>query len=254
MTIKRVFAIGDSCVFGQGLDVNAESVMDFTDTMRDNCWTGQICQMLGLDHTDPFVYRNDGMPGSSNDRMLRLLTNGFPQWLGRSDPATVLVLVGLSDNARTEWFYSPWSAYMPFIPNCPPSSGEDKALVKMKELHLAYFDDEREAQDRFMTQILSMQSFLKVLGVHYVLTQSIAVFLQETIRDNTFDLQKIVRRNYAPVHYNMIDWSHVFGSTHFLEANREAGFGVTPCQHPFAEGHKMWADQVYKFFVEHRQA
>lgn len=240
--IKHLYANGDSCVFGQGLDPLEKHVYDFTDIKRKDGWGGQLAAKLGL---DPLTnYTNEALPGGSNDRIVRMTTYSVLHLLEMYDPSELLVVIGWTDASRIEKFFNQYQTYVPLLPHCPPPRDAHKALHKMNELWTAYFSDGTESANRCLAQMLHLQSFLDALGVKYIFTQSIAVFP---------DVPHI-RLDECVEHLNRVGvkkhlkWENILHDQHFMQfANGLEGSKLTACHHPDKLGHTEWANKVFNF-------
>ena len=236
MKIKCLYANGDSFVFGQGLDpekITSENVYSFTELKRTNGFTGIICDTLGIDH-----YINNALPGGSNDRMLRTTIQDLIKLKQTYKPEEVLVVLGFTESQRSEFYVMENRNYMPYMPSCPPNTLKSK---KVWETYLSYCDDEIQSQYRYITNIISLQSFLVANGFNYVFTETVQVILGKGGFLHNHAIDQTLVNEIDINHYVNPSFSHYDSTLHLPRSE---------CHHPLAPSHKLWAEYVLNFMKE----
>lgn len=237
MTIKFIYVIGDSFSFGQelgGSDVPKGQFYVFTDYMRKYSYTGLLADKWGVTN-----YVNDSLPGGSNDRIVRHVMTELPKHFSLYNPNEIFVFISLTHAARREFFYNDYKKYIPFIVAHEPRK-DSMPIYTLWENYVLNFDNPTEQADRYMSQILSMQSFFKSFGINYIFTRSMNDDHNFTAAFNNIDssVSMLLDRKHFP----RIDPFNVFVST------RNASFGKY--HHPLEDGHRIWAEYVGKYIED----
>jgi len=231
--IKAIYVAGDSFSFGQelgGSDVEPKDFYNCTDYMRDNSYTGIIAKTWGVD-----TVINHSLPGGSNDRTFRMITTELPKLFGDFRPEEIYVFISLTHASRREFYHSMYKYWEALITNFSPDPKfADKSQLEFWKLYSTYYDDQKESVTRFLSQVLSMQSFLKGLGIRYLMSDSMhhdAEFWEEYKTIHTNVLYQIdTLRYYREEPFNSYAGRHKlpFGKFH----------------HPLEAGHKAWAEHL----------
>lgn len=237
MAIKFIYVNGDSFSFGQelgGSDVDMDQFYTFTDYMRKHSYTGLLTDKWGVEN-----YVNQSMPGGSNDRIFRCVMTELPKYLSMYDPSEIFVFISLTHASRREFFYNKYNKYSPFIVNFAPPV-ENTHLYTMWKNYILNFDNVREQADRYMSQVIAMQSFLKGLGINYIFTRSMNDDheFKSTISNMDASITNLIDRKHFPD----IDPFNVFA------VQRGVEFGKY--QHPLEAGHRLWADYLGKYIED----
>lgn len=236
--IKCVYANGDSFVFAQGIDgipPSPETIYDFNEIKRTYGYPGIIARELGAEE-----YVNNSLPGGSNDRMIRTSVVDLIELSTRFKPEEILVLIGWTSAERRE-FFSLSSGYIPFLINCPPV---EKHILKLYDIYSAYFNSEREQVDRYFTQLILLQQFLKSRGFKYLFTESIITLLNRELPIPIMEVQGY--ENYK----DQVDMKHYITPC-FSYFNHQCGYDVTSCGHAPKEGHAAWANHLLNYMRDH---
>jgi hypothetical protein len=232
--IKHVYVTGDSFSFGQelgGSDVPVEDFYVFTPYMRQTSYTGIISDAWGVDG-----YTNTSYNGGSNDRIHRMIINDIPRLLTEYKPEEIFIFISLTHASRREFYQDYANEYSPFLSNHEPPKGNVPNHTLWK-IYATYFDSAHEHARRYMLQVLSMQAFLKTLGVGYLMTRSMhdgAKF------DQAFD-------NLPQCQHNLIDritFPKMQAFNGFATLKR-VPFGKY--QHPLEDGHAAWANHLLEY-------
>jgi len=234
--IKHIFVTGDSFSFGQELGGAVEPPNDFytfTPYMREKSYTGIITDAWGVNG-----YTNNSRPSSSNDRIIRTIITTIPILLETYKPEGLFVFISMSHASRREFYNSEDGTWFDMLSNYSP-------YINSIEYHLwkpytAYFNHVVETTKRYITQVLSIQSFLKSLGIDYLMTDSMVI-------DNTFtdEYNKIplsIRSTVDRKHYPDIFPFNRYVSSLKLPFGKE--------NHPLEEGHAAWAKYLMEYMKQ----
>lgn len=233
--ITHVYATGDSFGFGQGLkghDVN--DFYKFTPELRKTVFSALIADKLGADYT------NTAMPGCSNDRLIRKIMTDIPVLLETVPAENIFVIVNITHAARREFYCNETKSYLPYINNAPPNDIV-RSYRDMWKTYTLHFDNVIENVDRYLMQIVSMQLFLKSLGVKYILTRSMyeTSSFQKVYAQKTSGLATLINHTTFPTDLRPFnDWVQV------------NGYKITPCKHADEAGHAGWADHLLDYLID----
>jgi len=237
--IKAIYTVGDSFSFGQelgGSDVEPKDFYTCTDYMRDNSYTGIIAKTWGVD-----TVINRSLPGGSNDRTFRMITTDLPTYFGDFKPEEIYVFISLTHASRREFYDNDLDCWNALITNYGPDPKySKKQSIDFWKLYSAYFDNTKESTTRFLSQILSMQSFLKGLGIRYLMSDSMH-------HDEEF------WNYYKTVHTNvvyMIDTDRYYRDEPFNSFVGRKGLPFGKYHHPLEEGHIAWAQHLMGYIYE----
>lgn len=231
--IKVLYANGDSFVFGQELDGprTPEQFYHFSDYQRANCYTGQIADRFKLE------YKNNALPGGSNQRIYRTLISDITEMLQSYQPHEILVLIGITHSNRREFFFRGWDSYYPHLAHCEPFIDDpNHALWKIltEQYHAGKGD-----HDFDQMMILGIQNFLRVNKIPYLITAS--SYYAPTRRDEKkYVPDRIVDQRYK---------SRINLEPSFAEYTWNLPIG--PQRHPLTDAHTHWANYVGDYIVQH---
>lgn len=236
--IKHVYVTGDSFSFGQelgGSDVPVEDFYVFTPYMRKASYTGIIADAWGSEG-----YTNTSYNGGSNDRIHRMIINDIPKLLTEYKPEEIFVFISLTHASRREFYQDYSNEYSPFLSNHEPFKDNIPNHTLWK-IYATYFDSVYEHAQRYMLQVLSIQAFLKSLGVGYLMTRS----MHEGAKfDQAFD-------NLPQYQHKLIDRIAFPKMQAFNEyaGHKKVPFGKY--RHPLEEGHVAWAQHLTAYMKQH---
>jgi len=234
---KLLFANGCSMTYGSELadDINQVCVDDAF--RQANAWPGRLQKALG--HAAAI---NWAVPSGSNDRIVRTTI----QWvLGEhlqkgNSPDELLVVVGWSGPMRREFYVDrQWRQVVPYHDH------ENPSLQRLVEVYREVAWADFESSIRFLTEVLSLQSFLQVYAVPYLFFDAISP-IQETLCFAGDD-----GLPYA----NAIDRKRYFGFDDINGCMADAVADAVPKwngKHPSAEGHAWWSERLREY-IETRQ-
>lgn len=232
--IKHLYVNGDSFSFGQELGGPLEdraNFYTFTEHMRRFSYTGIIRDNFGIQG-----YTNNSSPGGSNDRIFRTTVFDVLQLLETCQPSEIFVILSVTHSSRREFRESEAAAntYFPYMNSVPEHNS--KIRKRMWDIYTTYFDGVHENVDRFLLQIISLQSFFKTHGIPYLITNSMCHstdFMEILNEQPRHVLQTIDRRRYPDIAFGPWAWDnkHPFGSNH----------------HPLEEGHLAWANFLINY-------
>jgi len=237
--IAHLYATGDSFVFGQGLKGhNISEFYNFTPELRKNCYTGIIADIWKIPH-----YTNTALPGGSNDRIIRKIMFDIPELLHGVPAKEVFVHVGLTHPSRTEFFTTKYKHYIPHISQFQPDIINYGNVRSLWELYVAYFDDVNENVDRYTMQIVNLQTFLKSLGVRYMIAR---VMSEDHTFNTTVNASKPGLRSLIDTHRFPQD---ILPFNQYVQSR---GCKLTQCLHADEEGHRVWAEFLMNYMEANR--
>ncbi len=234
--IKHIYVTGDSFSFGQelgGSDVPMKDFFTFTPYMKEKSYTGLIAKEWGVKS-----YTNTSQPGGSNDRIHRVLTLDIPVILEQYNPDEVFVFISMTHASRREFYDRERRTYSPQISNFEPPK-DNYPVHDLWECYTAYFDDPYEQARRHIAQTISIQSFLKVSGIDYLMTNSMNDS-QDFINQHSA-LPPAVRNTVDRIHYPVLP---------FNRFNGEMKLPFGKFQHPLEDGHEAWAKYLMTYMKD----
>lgn len=236
--IRHIYVVGDSFSFGQELGglIDKKDFFTFTPYMKENCYTGLIAKEWGIGS-----YSNVSFPGGSNDRMHRMITTDLPLLFRHTNPSEIFVFISISHASRREFFDRRIGKFSPLICNYEPPK-ENKANHALWENYMLNFDDPRETSLRYVTQILSIQSFLKNLGIDYLITRSM-----NEDREFRTHFDKLPTEILS-----LIDKRHFPDIVPFNNYTGTLGLPFGPENHPLEDGHRAWAKYLMNYMKENK--
>ncbi len=225
-----LYADGCSLTYGEELP---------EETRERDCWPGVAARMLGADLV------LGALPASSNDAIFRRVISFVSNYLAEGgDPDDLTVGVCWTEWSRREFgdtimrhtpdetFYS--SILMGF---------DDYGLPyfkKLKRIYQEYFDTDREGEQRYLNQVISVQSLLKLHGINYVFLNGI------------MDAGKFSQR-FEPLKA-MIDTRHFPNfrdpNGSFVQFSDSHRFPKGKGFHPLEEGHAAWGEIAGRNLIE----
>jgi len=223
--IKHIYVTGDSFSFGLelgGSDPPKSEWFIMTDYMRDNSYTGIIRNEWGVPG-----YSNSSSPGSSNDFIHRKVMFDVPELLTRYAPEELFVFISMTHPSRREFYSKKFGGYTTFISNhIPPKT--PMANYILWQCYMAHFNDPYEGCNRYITQVLSIQAFLKSVGVQYLMTDSMS-------NGDKHDQQFSAMPNSIT---SRIDRLHYPNISAFNRYAASVGAAEGKYKHPLEDGHK----------------
>ncbi len=199
--------------------------------MKENSYTGLIAKKWKVEG-----YTNTSYPGGSNDRIHRMIMTDLPKLFEQYSPDEVFIFISMSHASRREFYDRKLERYSPFICNHEPPK-ENKAVHILWENYILNFDDPKECADRYISQVLSIQSFLKNLGCDYLITRSM-----------NDDWQFVNHYQALPAQVKvLIDKKHFPDITPFNNYAGTLKLPFGPEKHPLEEGHLAWAKYLMEY-------
>jgi len=189
---------------------------------KSHAWSGVMASTLGCDELV-----NDAEPGSSNDRIMRTTMDWVIKNHKKGDD--LLVVIGWSGFFRVE-LYDTWqNMYVNLSPlqsNEYTNSEEDKFA---KSFFYKTVGDEAVV-NKFLHQVLYMQSFLDSKGVKYIFSNAIMTVPQMVEPYQHFShLLNEVKPNFMGFN------DETFGG--FVHEN---DYPIAPEGHPLEDAHRDW--------------
>lgn len=230
--IKAVYVVGDSFSFGQELGPPPEDFFKITPYMIEHCYSGIIAKNWNVEY-----YLNKSLPSGSNDRIHRMIFTDLPLLFSKYRPDEIFVFISMTHASRREVFYNRYNIYFPLMTNHAPDK-KDSELYDFWESYVLNFDNLEESVNRFFSQVLSIQSFLKNLGIDYLITQSMSQYQTNFAK----------RMEKFPTHMlNLIDRKHFPEIESFQQYNARLGLPIGESKHPLEEGHRAWANYLIEY-------
>lgn len=233
---KHIYVTGDSFSFGQELcgHGSGPGFYKITPQMQAASYTGLIAKEWGVSEIT-----NTSWPGGSNDRILRMITTNLPLLFSRVDPKEIFVFISMTHASRREFFDARLKKYSPFISNFAPPK-ENKAVYSMWENYVLNFDHHREQAERYISQILSIQGFLKNVGIDYLITKSMNDESEFHTEYNALssEILSLVDKRQFPDLYPFNNYC----------GRLKLPFG--PEKHPLEEGHVAWTKYLMDYMKQ----
>lgn len=168
---KILYVNGDSNTVGMELDGARERTYKeyfrISEYQRVNCYGGVVARELGFDE---FV--QDGVLGCSVDRIFRRTVIRVTELLQTHPSSDIFVLLGIADPSRREFFYQGCDGFVQFMRG--HISG--KKMPDLRHMWDLYynggFDGVAGGAERFLAQMISLQSFLNDREVPYLITHN----------------------------------------------------------------------------------
>lgn len=240
-----LYANGCSMTYGAELREDPATHMCLDDAYREkHSWPGVLGELLGADRVV-----NDAISGGSNDRILRTTMQSVSRLLREHPADEILVAVAWSSPNRREFCSNrilheghgdPWIQML--------HNWTNTAFPSHAELHRIYFRhfwNDLEDAARFVTQVVSLQSYLACSGVRYVFCKAMEVPHPVAIKEaGCTDLARQVDPD------RFLGWGDQHLQMHCY-CKHTLGVKLGPRQHPLEEGHVAWAREI-KAFVEGR--
>lgn len=233
--IKFLYANGDSYGFGQELDGprTKENLYVFSDYQRNNCYSGIIANEFKFD------YRNESLPGGSNQRIYRTLLKSISELLTKYKPNEIFVILSLSYGHRREFFYNQIKDYITHIPTWQPKIN-DQNILELWNLTTKYFQDYAGDHDFDQQMILGIQNFLRVNKVPYLMSWSMHHGLDYEL-ETLYVSKYLLDQRYNKRFYQNPSFSIFTGNLNLPRG---------PGNHPLTEGHRLWADHIIKYIKQ----
>lgn len=231
--MSRIFyANGDSMVFGQDLDPdNQRDVYDFTIKHRQQGFTGILSDRLGFN-----TYINKALPGGSNERIYRKTVKHISQLLREYDPKDMFVFIGLTSPFRREFYVNTYNNWYPFIASYSPKDPIENAIWKTITQH----DSIESYYIKDALNILSLQNFLKIHKIPYLITFSLSAK-----HDFTHNVQCT-----APYLKDQLYTKRLYDDISFWEYVENAGCKKGVTLHPIEDGHALWAEKMLTHILQ----
>ena len=219
-----VLAVGCSMTYGSELYDDAAGQCTDDRARQDVAWPAQLGRRLGLES------RNMGMPGGSNDRIVRKVLAVLAEVLhGRCPPP--IVVVGWSGPTRMEIRAD--GEWIQVDAHTPQAFRNSRLAGLAAELH-THASDGRASAQRWLAHAIGLGAVLDRHGVPYVFfdaIQSLRRLVEERAPELTEQLLLLDARRYV----GLESWDG-----DMLSQLRVAD--TTWCgKHPGPDGHSAWA-------------
>lgn len=233
INVDCLYVNGDSWVRGSELIDPTSSVTNHFDAVHETYrmkhqWGKLLADSLGLDFID------GSLAGGSNDYILRTTLKDVSQL--RRDGKRPLVMVSWSQLQRFELPIGPdGSLYQALV--SPAVSDNPRAAIEI----WTKFSSDRSDLIRWLGQIISLDSFLKVNGITYFGTTVFASpyrILESFIKTKDFEPYLYQLATNVNLHKHMLN----FSLESILLQYDNVAYG--PGGHPLAEGHELLAKYI----------
>lgn len=290
--MKNLLVCGDSWTFGSEIrnPILPEHIKDW-DTHNNPYRIPRIWPTLIASQNDWNV-TNISYPAASNDRIVRT----FESWIHENyisqnkDTKDLMVIIGWTSPERKDFFYTdPMKKGMPnWTTIWPNQVGFDYVQPGMNDffkLYVTFLSDQREAFNRYVHQVTSVENLCKVYNIEYLMFQAFYDTGMGVHGSNdTETFKDIINKDYinndfvkAEIGNEHPGWHYHYGNEltktmwdsvsekRFYRKNEtpHSFFGwlkeqddmdkVIHGQHPSEYGHKLWADEINKYIKEELQ-
>jgi hypothetical protein len=226
--IKHLYVTGDSFAFGQELTPsNHSNLYDFTLRHRKLCYSGIIADTFGI------TYKNNALPGGSNERNYRTLITDISKTLTKYKPSEIFVNISLTHSYRREFFMKAFNDWYPYMATCEPKE-EHRDHHALWELFSKSVNTDLGNSMFDIMNILGMQNFLLRHKIPYLFTSSMGNAREAEILQKNVPAE-LLNGIYRPRFYDVISFN-----THTGVNNYPRGSGG----HPLREGHRAWAEHL----------
>lgn len=230
---KHIYVTGDSFSFGQELcdHKHGPSFFDITPQMRNMSYTGLIAKEWQVTEIT-----NTSYPGGSNDRIFRMIISDLPVLFSKVKPEEIFVFISMTHASRREFFDKKLNKYSTFISNFAPPK-ENKAVYSLWENYVLNFDHHREQAERYVSQLLSIQAFLKGLGIDNLITRSMNddVLFTNAYSSLPAEVLSLIDKKHFP---DLLPFNNYCG---------RLGLPFGPDHHPLEDGHAAWAKYLMQY-------
>lgn len=255
----KLIVAGDSWTFGSEIrDPLLDSSIKDWDPENDEYRSKRIWSTFLGEKLNANEVINISYPGSSNDRIIRTtkqwLTKNIVQKEQNDDS---LLIVGFTSPERKDFYYKDETTnnWITIWPLWSPDYRQP-ILKSFHKLYVNYMWNAEEYTDRYVNQVLDLQNFCKVYNIKFLFFQA---FYQHK------DLS-IVKWNDAkfsiPTHTGIKELWNLVDDVRFMNKNKDTfsfhnfimnNNHVDPLidQHPSINSHKLWANEIYRYYKEH---
>lgn len=235
-----LFANGCSLTEGHelgGVTPNSNGVLISVDPVykENNAWPKLLANKLNMDCV------NHAQAGGSNDRIIRTTLDWTATYLQDNKAEDLFVVIGWTSSNRTEFnINGQWCHILPQW----ETAYEDRIVRKVHKFYKTYIYDEDVDAERKIRNVLLLQSWLKVNKISYI-------FCNCLIGDSS-PLKYETRTGKELNISNNIDSKLYYGYNNPVMYMNNVCKGLPHGQrgHPLGEGHKLWADTLYKYIKE----
>lgn len=232
--IKFFYVNGDSFSFGQELDGPRDpgDFYKFSEFQRTHCYSGIMADKLGLE------YKNNSLPGGSNQRIYRTMLFDLTELLKTYKPEEIFVNISLTHCIRREFFNVRNNDYAPHMATVAPTEFPHNLFWR---LLVKEYSDLKSDLEYDQLMILGIQNFLRTNKIPYLLNWSFhhgAMYDDE----NRHISPEILAHRYKKRFYQELS----FNCFNFDNRLPEG-----PGKHPLTEGHAAWALHLLEHIEKH---
>jgi len=203
----------------------------------------------------------------SNDAIARTLIEWLVEneYTSGRDTADLFVSIGWSSPERREFYYKDKWGRDNWLPFGPWSMNQDHGNPDLDKFMRLYFDNfwnTSEYMHRWILQLWQTELMLKKFNIKYVMHQAFYAHHQKIIDKwddrvylfnykNSITLSdKLMWDSIDPIRF-MHKNDSKSGTAHNYMMNNSNGESVFLEQHPNSLGHKIWAEHMYSYCIEH---
>ena len=289
--ISQLLVAGDSWTFGSEIkDPNISVDIQDWDIKNNSyripkIWPTKLAKRIKTDVT------NISYPAASNDRILRLTESWlYENYIGpKKDTSELVVIVGWTSPERKDFFYTDHINNNPnWTTIWPMQAGFNYIQPGMNDFfknYVTFLWSEREAHNRYVHQVTSLQNLCKVHNIKLIMFQAFYdagngihgaktdVEFQDHISNNAYinsDIEKAKQgENHIGGHHHYSNeltktmWDNLDKTAFvketflgFLKQQDEHDTHMTKTisgQHPNEGSHTLWARHLEKFIKEELQ-
>lgn len=186
---------------------------------------------------------NEAVGGSSNDRIVRTTMQYIAKYVcDGKDTSDLIVTIGWSNPGRREFAWADpvkqkqeGGLYFQIVPTWRPPS-----LAKIHDYYYENLHSTREAEVRFLIDVLTLQNMLKINNIRYLFCRGIPSFRnhQDVVHDEVASLEGMIDKT------RFHDFNQ--NSSLLIKAN-EWKLPIGPGLHPLEEAHQRWAETLWEF-------
>ena len=205
--------------------------------------------------------------GASNDTIVRLLLRwlaeqGYTQGKPTDD---LFISIGWTSPERKDFFYkeniggSDDRGWFTLFPNFRHNYGPED-LAKFYDLYINNLWHAGEYMHRYITQVWQVATILKSLGINYLMHQA---FYQQTmhilrwsdaifktsVAEKILPADQILWKSIDPIRFMHKDDKDVSTFHNYIMGKNNQSLEL---QHPNVAGHRLWAEHMYEYCIEHK--
>ena len=197
------------------------------EAIMQQCWPSVFARLVAEATDRGTTLWNSARSGASMARILRTTMSD----LCHLSPGETFVLVGLTEPQRFEYWDSNNNRYEQVVLPRGSFKSLPRSVRKHAENTAWYHHQLRPTYELYLTQVLSLQSYLQARGFRYLFVNSLDEYVEEA-KISSHSLYDQIRSGLL-----MPDSMYNFC--------QENGYPFGTTVHPLKKGHKAWGEKVY---------